>query len=330
MKTKLLIFATFTLTLAIRANAQLGYPPETKNAALRYWIAFSEMRDLEADKPTQELLEKTLSAQALWDEKKIAPILDANKFAIDIMQRATKLPDCDWGLEYKQGTSASIAYAPRARALSRLNTLEGMRQLAAGNTQSATDTWLAGVRFSQDLARGGSLIFTLMAKNALLPNLRTLTLAAANGQLTVAERQQVTTVIRALPEGAFDWSAAWGIESAGLDHFLHELQSASDPRGLYQQAMGSAAPEKGLPPSAQEIHDFETYMRAVQSALKESPEKSTVSLEGLEVKRNALPEVERQMIPNPQKSNQTRVDIANARSELLQALTKAPARNNGE
>jgi hypothetical protein len=210
-----------------------------------------------------------------------------------------------------------------------LNTLEGMRQLAAGNTQSATNAWLAGVRFSQDLARGGSLIFTLMAKNALLPNLRTLTLAAANGQLTVAERQQVTAEIHALPEDAFDWSAAWGVESATLDHFLHELQSASDPRGLYQQAMGSAVPEKGLPPSTQDIHDFEAYMRAVQSALKESPEKSKVSLEGLEVKRTALPEVEQQMIPNPQKSNQARIDIANARSELLQALSKAPATSNG-
>jgi hypothetical protein len=169
MKIKLLVLATLTLAFAIRANAQLQYPPETKNAALRYWIAFSEMKDLPADKPTQDLLEQTLSAQALWDEKKIAPILDANKLAIDIMQRATKLPECDWGIEYTQGVSASIAYAPRARALSRLNTLEGMRQLAAGNSQSATDTWLAGVRFSQDLARGGSLIFTLMAKNALSP-----------------------------------------------------------------------------------------------------------------------------------------------------------------
>jgi hypothetical protein len=330
MRIRSLILVLLMFAMASRANAQLQYPPETKNAALRYWIAFSEMRDLPADKPTQELLEQTLSNQAQWDEKKIAPILDANKFAIEIMQRATKLPDCDWGLEYTQGTNASIAYAPRARALSRLNTLEGMRQLAGGNTQSATDTWLAGVRFSQDLARGGSLIFTLIGKNALLANLRTLTLAAANGQLTVAERQQVTAAMRALPEDAFDWSAAWGLESATLDHFLHELQSASDSRGVYQQAMGRTAPQKGLPPSAQDIHDFEAYMRAVQSALKESPEKSQVSLEGLEVKRATLPEVEQQMIPSPQKSNQARIDIAHARSELLQALAKSQAKSNGD
>jgi hypothetical protein len=264
MKLKLLTLALIAFAFVAPANAQLPYPADTKNAALRYWIAFSEMKDLPTDKATQDLLEKTLSAEALWDEKKIAPILDANKFAMDIMRRATKLPDCDWGIEYKQGTNASIAYAPRARALARLNTLEGMRQLAGGNTQSATDTWLAGVRFSQDLARGGSLIFALTAKNALLANLRALNLAAANGQLTVAQRQQVTAAVRALPEDAFDWSAAWGLESATLDHSLHELQSASDPRGLYQQAMGTAAPEKGVPPSTQEIRDFEAYMRAVR------------------------------------------------------------------
>jgi hypothetical protein len=323
MKLKLLIIAMFTLAIASRANAQLQYPADTKNAALRYWIAFSEMQDLPADKPTQELLEKTLSEEALWDEKKIAPILDANKFAIDIMQRATKLPDCDWGLEYEQGTMASIAYAPRARALSRLNTLEGMRQLAAGNTQSATNTWLAGVRFSQDLARGGSLIFALMAKNALLANLRSLTLTAASGQFTVAEHQQVNATIRALPEDAFDWSAAWALESATLDHFLHELQTSSDPRALYQQAMGSSASGKGLPPSAQDIHNFETYMRAVQSALKEPPEKAKSSLEELNSERAALPEIERQLIPNPQKSNQARLDVAKARTDLLAALTKS-------
>jgi hypothetical protein len=330
MKFKFLILVLLTVAFTSRANAQLQYPPETKNAALRYWIAFAEMKDLSADKATQDLLEKTLSAEALWDEKKIAPILDANKFAIDIMQRATKLPDCDWGLEYQQGINASIAYAPRARALSRLNTLEGMRQLASGNTQSATDTWLAGVRFSQDLARGGSLIFTLISKEALLANLRALIRTAANGRFTVAERQQVTAAIRALPEDAFDWSATWGLESATLDHFLRELQTASDPRGIYQQAVGMDAPQKGLPPTSQDIQAFEAYMRAVQSALKESPEKSKVSLEGLEAKRAALQGVEQQMIPNPQKANQARVDIAQARAELLQALSKAPAKSNGD
>jgi hypothetical protein len=323
MKLKLIVLAILALAIASRANAQFQYPPETKNAALRYWIAFAEMQDLAADKPTQELLDKTLEGEAPWDEKKIAPILDANKFAIDIMQRATKLPSCDWGLEYEQGSRVSIAYAPRARALSRLNTLEGMRQLAGGNTQSATDSWLAGVRFSQDMARGGSLIFALMGKNALLANLRSLTLTAANGRFTVAEHQQVTAAVRALPDNAFDWSEAWRLESATLDHLLHEFQTTSDPSALYQETMGSAPPAKGIPPSAQDIRNFEAYMRAVQAALKESPEKAKTLLEALDSRRSALTEAELNLIPNPQKANQARIDIAKARADLLQALSKS-------
>lgn len=322
MKLKLLVFAFVVFGIVSRASAQISYPPNTKNAALRYWIAFSEMQDLSADKPTQDLLEKTVSGETPFDEKKIAPILDANKFAIEIMQRGTELPDCDWGLEYSSGISASIAYAPRARALSRLNTLEGMRQLAAGDTQSATNTWLAGVRFSRDMARGGSLIFALMAKNALLQNLRALSEAAASGKLTAAEQRQILTTIRSLPDDAFDWSAAWGIESATLDHFLRELQSASDPRALYQQAMGSTAPEKGLPPSAQDIRNFEAYMRAVQSALKVLPEKAKASLDGLDSKRMALPDVEQRLIPNAQKANQARLDIAQIQAGLMRSLTE--------
>ncbi len=104
MNFKLSLLIVLMVAFASRTSAQMQYPPETKNAALRYWIAFAEMKDVPADKATQDLLEQTLSAEALWDEKKIAPILDANKFAIDIMQRATKLPDCDWGHRVHTGS----------------------------------------------------------------------------------------------------------------------------------------------------------------------------------------------------------------------------------
>lgn len=322
MSPRLLVSILVMLASVGPVRAQIQYPPETKNAALRYWMAFSEMRDVSAAKSTQELLEKTVSGQAEWDEKKLGPILDANKAAIDIMQRATRLPDCDWGLDYSQGPRASIAYAPRARALSRLNTLEGMRQLAAGDSQSAVNTWLAGIRFSQDVARGGSLIFSLIGKSALMPNLRALTDAASKGKLTGAQRDHVLTAIRALPEDVFGWSAAWGIESATVEQCLHELQTAADPRAAYQALVQSPAPVHRLPPTAHDIHDCLVYMRAVQSALREPPEKAKVQLESLESERSALGDVERSLVPNPQKANLARIDVMQARAELLQALAR--------
>ncbi|MGA7686323.1 MAG: hypothetical protein WCC32_12515 [Terriglobales bacterium] len=301
-------------------NRPAKYPTETRNAALRYWMAFAEMQDTWADKATQDLLEKTAAGDAPWDEAKLAPILDANADAISVLQRATKLPDCDWGLEYGRGWKASIAYAPRARALARLNTLEGMRQLAKGNSQSAVNTWLAGIRLSKDLTRGGSLIFALMAKNVLLPDLRLLAQAARNGQLSDSEKQEVIATIRALPEDAFDWGSAWRIESVSTEDVLHELQTASDPGATYEAIMSKPAPKQGLPPTAEDIQKFREYMLAVAGALREPPSQAAPLIAGLQAKLQGLGEVERNMAPNPQKVNAERTEVMRARADLLAAL----------
>ncbi|MGB9195814.1 MAG: hypothetical protein WCB53_02685 [Terriglobales bacterium] len=303
-----------------KLNAAARYPQETKNAALRYWMAFAEMQDTWADKPTQELLEKTAAGEAAWDEAKLAPILDANEDAIGMMQRATKLPECDWGLEYGRLWKASIAYAPRARALARLNTLEGMRQLAKGDSQSAVNTWLAGIRFSQDLTRGGSLIFALMAKSVLMPDLRLLAQAAHSGQLSEAEKREVLAAIRALPEDAFDWGAAWEIESVSTENILRELQTAQEPAKVFEEIMGKPAPKEGLVPTAEDIRNFREYMAAVERSLREPPTKATGLIDSLQSRQNNLNEVEQGLIPNPRKTNAARVDIAGARADLLRAL----------
>ena len=322
MRIRLLVATFAMLASAVGNHAQIQYPPDTKNAALRYWIAFAEMQDIPADKATQELLEKMVAGEMAWDDKKVTPILDANRTAIQIMQRAMELPECDWGLEYSQGARASIAYVPRARALARLNTLEGMRQLAAGDSAAAVNTWLAGVRFSQDLARGGSLIFALMGKVTLVPNLRELKQAAAGGKLTEAQKNQASEVVRALPEDGFDWGAAWGIEAATLEQFLRELQTARDPAATYEALMGSPLPKRGLPPTARDIHTYHEYLLAVQSALREPPGKTKTLLDALEPKRVELSEVEQNITPNPQKSNLKRIELMTARNELLVALSK--------
>lgn len=322
MRVRLSVATFVTLASFITIHAQIQYPPDTRNAALRYWIAFAEMQDIPTDKATQGLLEKIVAGETAWDEKTITPILDANRTAIQMMQRATKLPECDWGLEYSQGSSASIAYAPRARALARLNTLEGIRQFAAGDAAEAVNAWLSGVRFSQDLARGGSLIFTLMGKATLLPNLRELKEAAVRKKLSDEEKKQVSAIIHALPEDGFDWGEAWGIEAATLEQLLHELQTAPDPGATYAAIMRSPAPKDGLHPTAQDIHTYNEYMLSVQSALREPPGKAKTLLDALETKRAGLNSVEQNITPNPQKSNLNRSEVMTARTELLQALAK--------
>src|SRR5882762_7646221 len=188
-KIKLVLLAASVFFCLPLAAAETKRSIETRNAALRYWMAFAEMQDPPADKATQDLLEKTAAGEAAWDEKTLGPILDANGAAIRMMQRGTKLPECDWGLEYDRGPRASIAYAARARVLARLNTLEGLRETATGNPQAGVDTWLAGIRFSEHLAKGGTLIFALIAKSALLPNLRAITSESKQGHLSVTQKK---------------------------------------------------------------------------------------------------------------------------------------------
>jgi hypothetical protein len=109
MKFRVVFVILLSVLFESAGQAQTKLPPETRNAALRYWLAFAELKDPPADKETQELLQKTVLGNASWDEQKLGPILDANGAALGIFDRASKLPDCEWGLEYGRDVAASIA-----------------------------------------------------------------------------------------------------------------------------------------------------------------------------------------------------------------------------
>jgi hypothetical protein len=72
---KLLILSLVMVFNAERSRAEVRSPLETRNAALRYWMAFAEMKDPPADKSLQDLLERTSVGQAAWDEAFMAQLL---------------------------------------------------------------------------------------------------------------------------------------------------------------------------------------------------------------------------------------------------------------
>src|SRR5579862_547513 len=147
MKFRLLATIMAVLACAHTAGAQATFPPETDNAALRYWSALEEVR--EPDDATRHLFEETVAGRLAWDETKLGPILDFNRDALQTMQRATKLPECNWGFDYRNGAAFPTRFGVQARLLSHLNELQGMREMAHGDSRTAVDTWLAGIRFGQ-------------------------------------------------------------------------------------------------------------------------------------------------------------------------------------
>jgi len=77
MRFRLLATILAVLASSCGARAQAEYPPETRNAALRYWAAIAAMKELPNDAATQKVLNETLTGQASWSEKALGSILDA-------------------------------------------------------------------------------------------------------------------------------------------------------------------------------------------------------------------------------------------------------------
>lgn len=319
---KLLVLITIAGVMAATcgARAQAKFPPDSDNAALRYWTALTEMRNtIDENEPTQKLLSATIKGDIPWDESKLGPILDANAGAVQAMQRGTKLTECNWGLDYRLGVSTPVEMVMQARALERFNTVEGIRELAKGNGEVAVNTWLSGIRFSQDIGRGGPIILALAASAMLTDTLQAITAQAKQGKLQPAQKRALYEAIKQLPDDGFDWGVSWGIEYAIGNQFLIGLRKANDPQAVYKQA-GMPAPE-GMPPTEQDIDRYGEYMLAAQDTLRKKPDNATPLENDLESRERELQEVTRLLIPNLAWCNRARIKLQCDRKELLQVLS---------
>jgi hypothetical protein len=321
---RVLVAAVATSSVFVQsAGAQEFKPPVTRNAALRYWIAFSLMQDPPADKATSELMNNVASGKAEWDEAKLGPIIDANRTAILTMQRATRLPECDWGLEYDLGPAAPIPPYAKARVLGNLNVLYGMRQAAQHDVKGAVDTWMAGVRFAEQLPQGMSLIGVLVGDSVLLANLRAVDAAIVRGELDESLRGGVAKTVRGLPEYGFDWSEGWRFETYVMVQAMKKMSEAPDPKHWYEEINGQPPPSPFDLPTTAELHEFRKLMGDVSEAFRLPYPAAKERLAIVEPQIAKLNPTITWIIPNPSRSNERRAEVQAARRKLLEDLAKA-------
>src|SRR5260370_2484936 len=100
MKFRLLATIMAVLASAHTARAQAMFPPETDNAALRYWFALAEVQEPSDDDATRHLFGEMVAGRVAWDETKLGSILNTNRDALRTIHLATNRPECNWGFIY--------------------------------------------------------------------------------------------------------------------------------------------------------------------------------------------------------------------------------------
>jgi hypothetical protein len=194
------------LLLAASASAQRNVSLK-ENAALRYWSAFSAVQDSGITDPQAKELNAILDGTAPYDDSKYKGLLEKNKLALEIMARATSLPNCDWGLDYELRDDIPVDYARKALALGRLNVLYAFHLFIAGNKDGGVRALAAGLRFSHDVANGGSLFATVIAKDLLVTHLKAVSGALQLEQLSAIQRTRLLQAITRLGSHGVDWQS---------------------------------------------------------------------------------------------------------------------------
>jgi hypothetical protein len=187
-------------------SAQKGEKPG-ENAALRYWSAFAHMQDVALTDAQAKELYRIVDGTAPFVEPAYRNLIERNRPALETMASGTALPYCDWGIDYRLGPDAPLDHVGKAVQLGRLNVLYAL-QLEMNDRAAAVKTLAAGVRFSHDVASGGTLLSALLAKSLLMAHLRVMASMLQKKDLTASEQATLRNALARIGPDGLDWQAA--------------------------------------------------------------------------------------------------------------------------
>jgi hypothetical protein len=206
------------------------------NAALRYWAAFSEMQDSGITPEQANELSLILKGTAAYRDLSYKKLLEANIPALTVMARGTAIPICDWGLDYGLGPQTPVEYARKSLELGRLNVLYAFHLSLAGDKEGTARTLIAGVRFSRDVAAGGSLFATIVAKDLLVNHFNAIEGLLHLQALSAAQRSELQKEIAQLGPAGLDWRMAMKYEFGALNRPEWQ-KAAQNIRPTYMAAL---------------------------------------------------------------------------------------------
>ncbi|MHC4499670.1 MAG: hypothetical protein ACYS9T_01720 [Planctomycetota bacterium] len=118
------------VSLIVLVSCELVWSQHQDNAALLYYQAFMLYQEPQ-DGATLRALGEVLKGRAEPNET-VSKYVEQNRPALKLALTAAEIPDCDWGLDFSQGTSMQIPHLRPIRSLSQIVIAEA-RILAAHN-----------------------------------------------------------------------------------------------------------------------------------------------------------------------------------------------------
>jgi hypothetical protein len=216
-----LLVATSFAPAAAQQPVKLG-----QNAALRYWSAFALVQDSAITDQEANDINQILDGGSAYDDLKYKDLVAKNQLALDTMGRGSGLPYCDWGVDYPLGSEAPVDYVRKGLALGRLNVLYAYHLSSIGDKDGAVRALGSGLRFSHDVANGGSLFAAVAATDLIVTHLRVVAFELrSGGGLSAQQKVLLQTALRQLGSGGLDWISSINREFEAM----HEPGSNPSP-----------------------------------------------------------------------------------------------------
>jgi hypothetical protein len=282
-------FLSIILSSALTATAPAQKTKLGDNAALRYWSAFAQMQDAAITDQQAKELTTILDGTTPYDDLRYKDLVEKNRPALETMVRATALPNCNWGVDYQLGPDAPGDYIRKSLALGRLNVLYAFHLLASGDKDGAARVLVAGLRFSHDVANGGSFFAALVAKSLLAAHLRFGAFAMRTGVISGSQRAALHDAVAGLGTNGVDWKSA----------ARHDLDSL---RGRYSHDPQASAALTRIISSYVDTLSSPSNLGSLQKVIADAPQQVS------------------DLIPNPKRMLDEKQDLSDRLREMRSRL----------
>jgi len=221
-----------------------GSDPNKEASDFEQYFDFNEQLDLQFLKESRERYEKM---RDIDPDKKIRNYLRKCGKVVELVEAASKIPECDWGILYSQGFSYLLPQLTKIRDLVLILRADILRLVIDGNYRAALERCLMMRRFAHHVGDEGVMTYlvSLSVDASALKNIQHLlgTVSPDVQTLTWLKNQlSIETGASVSPAGALKMDFELALHTLRINdkilmHIRHELAKKTTDEGSKKEAL---------------------------------------------------------------------------------------------